>query len=179
MRTLIAVGIFATVMLCGHDAEAQAPPAGEASPASSPLHRALLPMAERLDAELGGPAYGGLDPTEKHVVAYLAINAVVISDSGQCAIPSDQREPAQSFFSGFAAKTRGAFQPVAALPEARKTELLDTAMQLASQQPPDPQRVAALCHGSIKPGWAAQPADQARTRQLLQLALSPPVAAGR
>ena len=178
MRTLIALGMFAAATLSGNELAAQAPAAG-AAPPSSPLHRAILPMAQRIDAELASPAYSGLDPAEKHVVAFLAINAVVIGESGQCAMPSDQREPTQSFYSGFATMAQQAFRPVVSLPIDRKTQLLDTAMELASRQPPDPERVAVLCHGSIKPGWAARPADQARTRQLLNLALSPPAASGR
>jgi hypothetical protein len=140
------------------------------------LKEALRPLGQQLDAALAGPKYGGLTPLEKRAVLILAVNAVMIIESGQCSDPSAQGSAAESFLFTFAGIGRKPLKPVFDLPPARKSDLLDEAMDLASQQPEDTKRINALCNGKLLPASAAKPIAERRAgaRQVLSIGLSPP-----
>jgi hypothetical protein len=176
MRPLLLLATLAVTAFGAGALEAQTPPSGPPSPPTNPLKEALRSLGQQIDGALAGPTYSGLDPLERRTVLILAVNAVMIMEAGQCSDPSAQGSAAESFLFTYVGIGRKQMQPVVDLPAARKAELLDKALNLASQQPPDANRVDALCRGKVLSAPSVRPIaeQQALARQVMSLALSPP-----
>ncbi len=133
-------------------------------------------LGQRIDSALADPRYNGLNPVEKRLVAYLALNAMMMVETGQCADLSAPGSAAESFLYTFTALSRGSLKPVFELPAARKTDLVDSAVELASQQAPDADLTERICDGRLLPASSVKPVAERRegARYVLMLGLSQP-----
>jgi hypothetical protein len=176
MRPLLLLATLAVTAFSAGTLVAQTPPAGPPSPPPHPLKAALVSLGQQVNNALEGPEYSGFNQLEKRTVLLLTVNTVMIIEAGQCSDPSAQGSAAESFLFTYVGIARKAMQPVFDLPAARKAEILDKAMDLASQQPPDDKRINALCDGKVLPASSVKPIaeQQALARQVMSLALSPP-----
>jgi hypothetical protein len=170
-QTSLCRALVASVLLAG-GLHAQAQPAG--SGLTVPVR--MEAIRQRIDGALADHAYNGLDPLEKRTIAYLAVNAVMIIETGQCAEAGAAGTAAEGFLFTFGSFGRKGLQRIFELPAARKTDLVDKAMELASQQTPDAGLTHSICDGRLLPASSIKPIAERReeARQVLLLGLSPP-----
>lgn len=180
MRTaLLLAGVvcWLAVTAPGAGGEAHAQPSQPAAgTAVVPRRGAMRRLGESIDGALAAEQYTGFDPLEKRTVGLLAVSAVLMVETDQCADRSAAGSAAESFLFAFRGVGRKALQPIFALSAARKTELVDRAMELESQRTPDPELVNDLCDGRLLPAESIKPVAERRdaARRVLLLGLSPP-----
>ncbi|HET9390978.1 MAG TPA: hypothetical protein VFO44_15125 [Steroidobacteraceae bacterium] len=183
MRTRIALGtacrILAVSMLFMDGLHAQMPPEQAQPRVSAEYILDQMAMSARLDKQLqsalAGRAYDGLDSLEKRAVVLMAENAIKIVAAGECADATAQPANAEGFLAMFTGPGRHVFKPIFDLPTARKTELVDKAMEIASQ-PRDAEFIDTICQTQLAAAWSVKPIAERRqvARQVLLMALSPP-----
>ena len=111
-------------------------------------------------AVLTRPEYSGLDGIEKATVTFFAMQALLIVQAGRCGDAVAQEAAVETFFLTFLGLSHKSLKLVVALPDTRKTELVDTAMQLASEEE---GRIAG-CPGHLLSEGAVKPLNERRAR---------------
>jgi hypothetical protein len=111
------------------------------------------PGARITRAVLTRPEYSGLNGIEKATVTFFAVQALLIVESGRCGDAVAEEAAVETFLLTFLGLSHKSLKPVVALPDTRKTELVDAAMQLASEEE---GRIAGcpehlLSEGTVKP----------------------------
>jgi hypothetical protein len=162
--------VLATCLALAGSAQAQIPP--PEAKTDSVQTDAIRRIDAQIDRALADPSYGGFDIPQKRALGTLIVNALLILDTGQCADRSAPGAAAETFlFIG-----RKMLPPLLGLPTSRKAELVDKAVELASEQTGDAALTDSLCHGKLLPASSVQPLAQrqAAARQVLLLGLSPP-----
>ena len=147
---------------------AAAEPAGAPRDAPSVFRR----LNEDIEGGLASPQYRTLAAAEKESVFALAFWAAMLIDSGHCADPNAGPATAEQFM--FAAPV--ALAKAREMPEGRRGELLDIAMDVESMRTGKGELATQLCPGDVLAGPAYIPLADRRTaaRHVLELGLSPP-----
>jgi len=170
----IWVGIWACCALAGAPAfavsfHAQLPRTGSDHAVSVERSGPEGAGARISDAVLTRPEYSGLSGFEKATVTFFATQALLMIESGRCADAYSEQAAVETFLLTFLSLSHNAMKPILTLPNTRKTELVDTAMKLASEE----AGKSDWCRGHLLPENAVQPLSErrARARNLLVQAI--------
>ena len=127
------------------------------------IHRAIMTR----------PEYSGLSSQEKTTVVFFAVNTLILVESGRCAAPYSEQAAVENFLLTFLSLSHGTLQPIVALPDTRKTELVDKAAELASEEEREEGKATRCPGGRLLPDEAIKPLPerQARARNLLLRAI--------
>jgi hypothetical protein len=148
---------------------AQPPPTASEHAAAAEMAGAQAAGARIARAVLTSPQYSGLSGAEKATVTFFAFHGLLLVESGRCAQAYSEQSAVETFLLTFLTLSHDGLKPILTLPNARKTELVDTAMKLASEE----AGKSDWCRGHLLPGKSVQPLSerQARARNLLMEAI--------
>lgn len=168
-RPLAVLFVRGSISSFGGSLHAQPPPT--ASKQGVPVE---LPGAEGAGARISRavltrPQYSRLSGAEKATVTFFAVHALLMVESGRCADAYSAEAAVETFLLTFLSLSHDGLKPILALPNTRKTELVDISMELASEE----AGKMDWCRGHLLPENSVRPLSErrARARNLLLQAI--------
>lgn len=171
-RRLALIPLLITSLLLAVSAHAQSP----SLKSKAAQIDAIRYIGEDIQVALKASTYDGFDPLEKRTIGFLAANAYLIIKTQECAAQNASSSAKEGFISTIRGIGHKSFQPIFELPDSRKVELVDNAMDIASRQQ-DPQNlVNDLCRKQLLPLSAVKPLAERQefARQMLLIGLRSP-----
>jgi len=104
---------------------------------------------------------------------FFAMQTLLIVESGRCAAPFSEEAAVETSLLAFLNRSHNTMRPVVALSSTRKTELVDKAVELVSEEQGDEVKTTRCPEGRVLPPNAIKPLGerQARARHVLLMAV--------